>query len=71
MLKPSKGRIVLYCFDEETQAPAIVTRVGDDGTTVELAVFERRRVVYRWDVYYSETIRIGTWTWPPKTKEFV
>lgn len=73
--KPSVGRIVHYYDGLTAKEPpnaAIVCAINDNGT-VDLYVLpphiwkdEHDRAHYEENVPYSETPKIGCWTWPPR-----
>jgi hypothetical protein len=69
-VKPTIGRIVHYTPVGERHGvfyAAIITFVGPDTGTVDLAVFRQHAVVYEYAVQEaSEPQTVGFWNWPPR-----
>jgi len=71
-MKPSVGRIIHFAPPQEctgpeslTLYPAIITQVNEGGT-VELVTFGPNSVYFQHSISFSEELKPGTWSWPPK-----
>jgi hypothetical protein len=67
--QPTVGRIVHYGvenFDTIEAHAAIITRVFADKTAVTVNIFHPSGSQNIQDAEYSEELKVGCWSWPPR-----